>query len=81
MVQLRVRMTQAAKRSFLSLARQRGQSTAAVVRGLIDGYIERREASARVDRPWRRVGRGFARRGVTARDIPAAVRAVRNSNT
>lgn len=77
MVQLRVRMSQAAKRSFLLLARRQGQSAGAVVRGLIDGYIELHEASARIDRLWRRVGRGLARRRATVRTIAAAVRAVR----
>jgi len=77
--QMIIRIDDAIKTKFAKLAKAEGKTTSHVVRELIKDYVQDRDMSGYVDELWDRIGGGLTAKGGTARNVPAAVQAVRRA--
>jgi hypothetical protein len=77
--QILIRMDPALKEQLARAAKMEGKTSSEVVRALVEDYLRQRDVGAYVDSLWERFGQDFKARKLTARDIPAAVKASRKS--
>ena len=77
--QILIRMNPALKEQLSRAAKTEGKTSSEVIRALVEDYLKQRDVGAYVDSLWERFGKDFKARKLTARDIPAAVKASRKS--
>lgn len=77
--QLLIRVAPELKSKLNKLATLEGKTSSQVVRDLIEDYVKRRDMASYVDELWDRIGTSLRAGGVTAEDIPAAVREARRA--
>jgi predicted DNA-binding protein len=77
--QILIRMDPALKEQLTRIAKMEGKTSSEIIRALVEDYLKQRDIGAYVDSLWERFGRDFKARKLTARDIPAAIKAGRKS--
>jgi len=77
--QILIRMDPALKEQLARIAKMEGKTSSEIIRALVEDYLKQRDIGAYVDSLWERFGRDFKARKLTARDIPAAIKASRKS--
>ena len=77
--QILIRMDPALKEQLARIAKMEGKTSSEIIRALVEDYLKQRDIGAYVDSLWERFGRDFKARRLTARDIPAAIKASRKS--
>ena len=77
--QILIRMDPALKEQLAKAAKMEGKTSSEVVRALVEDYLKQRDVGAYVDSLWERFGKDFKSRKLTAKDIPAAVKASRKA--
>jgi len=77
--QILIRMDPALKEQLARIARMEGKTSSEIIRALVEDYLKQRDIGAYVDSLWERFGRDFKARKLTAKDIPAAIKASRKS--
>lgn len=65
--------------SSVRAAKIEGKTSSEVIRALVEDYLRQRDVGAYVDSLWERFGKDFKARKLTAKDIPAAIKASRKS--
>ena len=76
--QMIVRVDSSLKSKASQLAKAEGKSLSELVRELLVNYTRERDMSAYIDDLWGRIGKGFAKNGIQAKDIDKAIRQVRS---
>ena len=77
--QILIRMDPALKEQLARAAKIEGQTSSEVIRALVGDYLRQRDVGAYVDSLWERFGKNFKARKLTAKDVPAAIKASRKS--
>ena len=77
--QILIRMDPALKEQLARIAKMEGKTSSEIIRALVEDYLKQRDIGAYVDSLWERFGRDFKTRKLTAKDIPAAIKASRKS--
>jgi predicted DNA-binding protein len=77
--QLLIRMDPELKRKLSRLATREGKTSTQVVRDLIEDYVKKRDVASYIDALWERIGQRLKSAGVSAGDVPKAVREVRKT--
>ena len=77
--QILIRMDPALKEQLARAAKIEGKTSSEVIRALVEDYLKQRDVGAYVDSLWERLGKDFKARKLTAKDVPAAIKASRKS--
>ncbi len=77
--QILIRMDPALKEQLARAAKIEGKTSSEVIRALVEDYLRQRDVGAYVDSLWERLGKDFKARKLTAKDVPAAIKASRKS--
>lgn len=75
--QMIVRMDPGLKKKLAVLARTEGKTSSQMVRELVEGYVKEHDIAAYIDGLWTRTGAKLKKKGASAADVQAAIKAVR----
>jgi predicted transcriptional regulator len=71
--QIVIRIEPELKKKVDKLARMEGKTTSTVVRDLLEDYTRERDIEGYIDSLWTRIGKKFAAKGITEKDIGKAI--------
>jgi predicted DNA-binding protein len=77
--QILIRIDPALKEQLVRVAKMEGKTSSEVVRSLIEDYLKQRDIGSYVDSLWERIGRDLKGRELGAKDVTAAINAVRKA--